>query len=996
MAIVEFGNVSADMRLIDDAYGIPSLQAFDSFLLGFIAVSEEIRRDDDTGLIVREYDAGGSFVTTTILGDLTSGQVSLFSVEAAGVIETLSGNFTLTFDEFGYAEISGWASEVRAEVVSGGSLLVRFGELNQYISSSLPDAEDESLLAGDDGVSSGNGNDYLLGYGGNDSLDGGAGNDTMVGGWGDDVYYVDVTGDVVTEDLNSGTDTVCAMATYVLSANVEILQLNGTGAINGTGNALANTIVGNSGANLLAGSSGDDLLLGGGGPDILDGGTGFDRMEGGAGNDTYIVDEAPPHSFVMNGAEGEYISGGESHVFTSGSGTFSVRHAADNTSDGLVDFLWLEYEEIGQSWYFMFGTNALGQNLAPGIYLDAQRANFAAAGHPGLDIAGDGRGSNEVFGSFTINDVQFDYSGLSPVLLNFSATFEQHSESLAAPAMTGAVNYNHPISEPVIESPGAGVDTVLSAVSYVLGANVENLRLTGTGAINGTGNAGANLIYAGAGANALDGAGGVDAASYYYATGAVNASLLTGLVTGASGADTLANFENLHGSNSYGDTLAGNAGANVLVGYGGNDTLDGGAGADAMNGGLGNDTFVVDVAADAVTEELNAGTDIVNSMVSYVLGTNVELLRLTGVGAINGTGNAGANLIYAGAGANVMDGAGGVDAVSYYYAGGAVNASLLSGLVTGGSGADTLLGFENLHGSNSYGDTLVGNAGANVLVGYGGNDTLDGGAGADTLQGGAGNDVYYVDTATDAVTEELNAGTDMVYAMVSHVLGANVELLRLTGAGAINGTGNAGGNLIYAGAGANAMDGAGGVDTVSYYYAGGAVNASLLTGLVTGASGADTLLGFENLHGSNSYGDTLVGNAGANVLAGYGGNDSLDGGAGNDELTGGVGNDTFAFETALNGTTNVDKIIDFSVADDTIRLENAVFGSLASGPLPVGQLLAAPGAASAADANDFLIYDSSSGALYYDADGNGGIGAPIKFATLSAGLGLTVADFVVI
>ena len=131
-------------------------------------------------------------------------------------------------------------------------------------------------------------------------------------------------------------------------------------------------------------------------------------------------------------------------------------------------------------------------------------------------------------------------------------------------------------------------------VSYTLGANVENLTLTGTGAINATG-------------NTLD------------------------------------------------NTLTGNAGNNVLDGGAGNDTLSGGAGNDTMIGGAGNDTYVVDAAGDVVTEAAGEGTDTVQSSVSYSLGANVENLTLTGTGNINATGNTLDNMLTGNAGNNVLE-----------------------------------------------------------------------------------------------------------------------------------------------------------------------------------------------------------------------------------------------------------------------------------------------------------------------------------------------------
>jgi len=146
-------------------------------------------------------------------------------------------------------------------------------------------------------------------------------------------------------------------------------------------------------------------------------------------------------------------------------------------------------------------------------------------------------------------------------------------------------------------------------------------------------------------------------------------------------------------------------------------------------------------------------------------------------------------------------------------------------------------------------------------------------------------------------------------------------------------------------------------------------------------------------------GTTLIGSALSDSITGGLGNDLLNGSLGNNTLTGGVGRDTFLFNTAP--TTNVDKITDFVVIDDTIQLENAIFTSLInnvfSTVLPVTSLRSGVGVTSAADTDDFVIYNTSTGALYYDAGGNtAGSAAALQIALLGANLALTNADFVVI
>ncbi|WP_310468172.1 calcium-binding protein, partial [Sphingomonas sp.] len=253
-----------------------------------------------------------------------------------------------------------------------------------------------------------------------------------------------------------------------------------------------------------------------------------------------------------------------------------------------------------------------------------------------------------------------------------------------------------------------------------------------------------------------------------------------------------------------------------------------------------------------------------------------------------------------------------------------------------GAGFDTLTAVENLIGS-AFADTLTGNTGANSLNGYLGNDRLDGGSGNDSLLGGEDND------------------------------------------------------LLDGGLGDDALNGGNGTDLASYATAnsGVAVNLGVAGAQNTLGAGNDTLTAIENLAGSN-FDDTLTGSSFANVVSGNNGNDTINGRGGNDTLFGGGGNDNFRFDAPLNAATNVDTLADFNVAADTILLSTAVFTAIGAGTLSAAAFQLGAGAN---DAADRIIYDSATGRIFYDADGNGA-GAQVLFARVAAGTALTNADFV--
>jgi Ca2+-binding RTX toxin-like protein len=212
-------------------------------------------------------------------------------------------------------------------------------------------------------------------------------------------------------------------------------------------------------------------------------------------------------------------------------------------------------------------------------------------------------------------------------------------------------------------------------------------------------------------------------------------------------------------------------------------------------------------------------------------------------------------------------------------------------------------------------------------------------------------------------------------------------------AGPDNLTGTTGDDIINGKGGADVMTGLAGNDTYNVDNVGDAVVESPGKGTDTIRSSVTYSLpaSVENLVLTGGSAINGTGNSRANYLTGNSGNNTLNGGAGNDVLIGSSGQDRFKFKSALNDT-NVDLIEDISVADDRILLENAIFAALTT----TGTLSAASfrvGSA-ATMASHRIIYNPTSGSLYYDADGSGPIAA-IRFARLAPGLALTNATFVV-
>ncbi|BCH35511.1 hypothetical protein MesoLjLc_74410 [Mesorhizobium sp. L-8-10] len=443
-----------------------------------------------------------------------------------------------------------------------------------------------------------------------------------------------------------------------------------------------------------------------------------------------------------------------------------------------------------------------------------------------------------------------------------------------------------------------------------------------------------------------------------------------------------------------------NSGSEKYYGLAGNDTLRGGAGADHLDGGAGYDAASYAGSNAGVTVSLLTGKGTGGDAQDETL---VSIENLMGSGLADRLyGNSGNNVLNGGAGADYLDGGNGIDTASYSGSNAGVTINLATGRGTGGHAqGDTLVNIENLNGSH-FADKLYGNAGNNVLKGGASADFLSGGAGADYLDGGSGGDAASYADSNAGVTVSLLTGKGSG----GHAQGDTLlNIWNLVGSRFADKLyGNASNNVLVGGAGADYLHGGDGSDMASYSGSNAGVTVDLRTGKGAGGHAqGDTLVSIGNLKGS-SYHDRLIGNDNANLLDGavgndtlygLGGNDVLKGGAGNDVLIGGAGKDTFVFNTALNAATNVDRITDFSVVDDVIHLENAVFKALAAtGTLSSGYFVKNT-TGLAQDANDHIIYETDTGKLFYDSNGSAA-GGSVHFATLSPSLNLTAADFVVI
>jgi Ca2+-binding RTX toxin-like protein len=885
------------------------------------------------------------------------------------------------------------ASRVRVNLTTGGVDADAQGDT--YVSIEMVGGTNfNDILTGDDLVNAligQGGNDRLTGLGGNDTLSGGAGADILEGGDGDDQLQSGAGADTL--NGGSGLDT----AWYENSASrVRVNLATGTG-LDADAQGDTYTLIEN-----VTGSAFNDILTGNASANVLYGGDGLDTVDAGAGIDTIVVNDV---------VAGEYLNGG-----TGGADTLKiVSKPSDVPGDGrfvrfdLTTVLDIERLEFNANTDIiaLFLTTQLG---GAGLYQSATIVGSANADYLVFRMASAGSFDLGVASDFTFEN------------WTTSQNFGDGGDLVA-----------------VFGSDGSDTINGSENADYLNGEWDGSLAF-GNDVINGLG-----------GNDVLEGWGGVDQLH-----GGEGDDRLTGwrqewtsgeIIDGGDGHDTLGvgtggtiDFRNstitsiealdlAADEDATGDNIVVFSAAQVGAGFAANLAVNGLAGV----GDLIHITTTGGAPVDLSGWTFTHWNSVTNwSATEFPVTNGFDAIAIQGDDSADTiTGSSEADSINGDGGGVHVDGAGGADTIH------------------GGDGGDILDGWDGA-------DQVYGDEGDDVIQVYSdefvAGELADGGIGTDTLEVhgttnlalGALADFERLHLVTDGVSTatfsaaQIGAGALSSTATVTfdhtESVAAQSVVINMTASGALNlsgwtisgalatdfialnGTGgvdtitgtsindrlvgqggadilNGGGgfDILVGGAGADVLNGGDGIDAANYSASASRVRVNLTTGAGLDADAqGDTLSNIENLAGS-AFNDILTGSAVANALIGNAGNDQLNGLGGGDTLTGGAGGDAFIFTTAL-GAGNIDTITDFVVVDDTIWIDDAIFTGLALGTLAAGAFQTG---AAATQADDRIIYNAATGALSFDADGSGA-GAAVQFASLTTGLVLTNADFLVI
>jgi Ca2+-binding RTX toxin-like protein len=834
-----------------------------------------------------------------------------------------------------------------------------------------------------------NGNDSLVGTSGVDTIEGLGGNDTLVGlggsdslngGLGNDRYVVG-TGDVLSDA--GGTDTIETSITWHLAAGFENLVATGTASTSHGGNNLANHITGNAGANWIAGREGNDTLLGGAGGDTFNmsngagASYGTDSIDGGTGVDTLDFGAAARTAVTVNLVDGTASGGG-----TGGAGSATLVSIENVNGSAFNDSI-----TGNEAANFLFGFD--GNDL-----LSGGDGNDRLEGGAGDDWLRGQFGADTLLGGDGNDNLNADQVGFgtgnAADSLNGGAGNDTLDGGFGSNTLDGGLGDDtyYVWNTGDVLSDAGGIDNVITIhTNWTLGAGFENLSTT----TDDQGGSAAGFLAGNELDNIIDG-------------GRVNEARLEG----RGGDDTL------YGSAIDGphSDLDGGDGNDVLFASTGFNTLNGGAGNDWLQSGFRSDTFlfsvapgmanfdqIVDFTSDTA-DDFSADTIVLDGAVHSGIGASGNFAVNDGrffaeAGATSGH-DADDRVIYNAATGHLWydaDGSGaGVAQLIATLDGNPELAATDIAVINGSSGGSVING-------TSGDDSLDGTAGDDTINGLGGNDTLVGHDGADQLNGGDGNDVlaswilgqnpgdFFVDTLNGGLGDDEYrvdgedsiaadpGGIDTVHVKNGDwTLGAGLDNLHAfdtTGSSFVL-TGNELDNVITdAGSEGGVIFGMGGNDLL------GLANA-FNSSAAYGGDGNDTLNGARD--------SELFGEAGDDVLVtGYAGS----------FMTGGSGADTFVF----NHEDAINDIYDMTSGSDKIQLDgDASFDAIGpSGTFAADdpRFHAAAGATFGHDADDRIVYDTSTGNLYYDADGHFG-GAANLIARLQGAPTLTASDIAVI
>ena len=820
-------------------------------------------------------------------------------------------------------------------------------------------------------------------------------------------------------------------------------------------------IYGGDGYDRLYGDQGNDTIVGGSGNDTIYGKVGNDTLTGGSGSDTFVFDTSlDSYDTIEDFENGDKIkldinifskatSANTSSTILSES-QFSIGAEANDENDYIIydqltGRLYYDADGSGMGEKIYFATLSNSAELNNQSFIVSQYINEIIGtstddnlvgtvnadnifGQAGKDTLKGGDGNDTIYGG-NGDDLLYGENGndiLNGGLGNDTLDGGVGIDTVTYESSTVGVTVNLALTTAQIIQ-GTEKDTIKN-IENLTGSNYNDILKGSILANTINGLDGDDKIIAGTGKtnDIFDGGVGIDTISYEQATVAVTVNLSNTAAqnTIGSGRDTLTSFENLTGS-KYNDiltgsiennTIIGGAGNDVINGNGGNDIIDGGAGNDILNGGDGSDTLSYETATAAIKVSLSStlaqatggsGSDTISNF-ENLTGSKYND-TLTGNDNDNTIlGGLGNDIIEGGLGNDTLIGGDGIDTLSYALSSSSVTVDLSNEYAqdTIGARTDTITGFENLTGSN-YDDTLKGNTLNNIILAGLGNDILNGGLGNDTLDGGVGIDTVTYESSTVGVTVNLALTTAQIIQGTEKDTIKNIE--NLTGsnyndilkgsilANTINGLD--GDDKIIAGTGKtnDIFDGGVGIDTISYEQATVAVTVNLSNTAAqnTIGSGRDTLTSFENLTGSK-YNDILTGSIENNTIIGGAGNDVINGNGGNDIIDGGAGNDIFIFDQAFS-LDNIDTILNFSSVYDTIQIDNTIFDVFANlGTISQSNFISSA-SGNVLDADDYILYNTATGELSYDADGNGSNTALI-FAMLGTTTHPTVSynDFVII